>query len=64
MEDFKQTPVSIESNIKEINDSINRIEGKYPFVITSLITALGVLPKLMPQNLDKSIIDTRKDISR
>ncbi len=52
-----KNPISIESNIKEINDSINRIEGKYPFVITTLITALGVLPKLMPQNLDKSIID-------
>lgn len=52
-----KNPVSIESNIKEINDSINRIEGKYPFVITTLIAVLGVLPKLMPQNLDKSIID-------
>ena len=40
-----KNPVNIESNIKEINDSINRIEGKYPFVITTLIAVLGVLPK-------------------
>lgn len=57
MKNSKEKPVSIESNIKEINDSINRIEGKYPFVITTAIAVLGVLPKLMPQNLDKSIID-------
>lgn len=59
MTNFNKNPVSIESNIKEINDNINRIEGKYPFVITTLIAVLGVLPKLMPQNLDldKSIID-------
>ena len=57
MKNSKEKPVSIESNIKEINDNINRIEGKYPFVITTAIAVLGVLPKLMPQNLDKSIID-------
>lgn len=49
-------PVNAEGNLKEINGNIERIEGKYPFIATTLIGVLGVLPKLL-ENVDGKVTD-------